>query len=480
MKRISFSLLLCLIISPLVKAQGIVPNPVKIQSKGDRFVFSSINIHVGNFNSRNGDILVDALVRRGLKARVIADKKSANVLLLIDENIDSLKHEGYVLDISKHRVTIKASNTKGILYGMNSFLQLLDNKDVPIPCVYIEDEPRFKWRAFMIENNFRFRELSQIRNILDKMSLYKMNVFYWDITTFDGLGIELQKYSSLRKKNTTKFYSHRDIKEILEYAEVLGITIIPVIDIYRIIFEVNQHDLLKDRDKNISNAIKSCFSSIIKENKLCDFVEEIFIETIKLFPSPVVHITNNKIDYSVYEKYKSIDSLVYQDNKKKQYSLVDVNLINKVSKLIEKHDRRMSINSSIFKNYDENNNVDIILDSIKNLSGNIVVHLSKEHINFLTDFLSKGCDVILDNEYSNLDYTFLSLNHIYNSDLSLGDNRLKKILGLSLHFLEDQNEIKRDFKGDILTFLGLYSELNWTYKHRKNYNTFVKRLGVRG
>ena len=110
-----------------------------------------------------------------------------------------------------------------------------------IPCVRIEDRPRFKWRGFMLDVSRHFFSKAEVETVLDLMALHKLNTFHWHLTDDQGWRIEIKKYPRLTEvgawrpgvgfnfsSNATTaygpdgryggFYTQDDIREVVKYA----------------------------------------------------------------------------------------------------------------------------------------------------------------------------------------------------------------------------------------------------------------------
>src|SRR5208282_2318771 len=119
----------------------------------------------------------------------------------------ALGTEGYQLAMNSEAVFIRAATTAGLFYGAQTLLQLLPpeifstnpvtNTDWQMPCVQIEDWPRFKWRGLMLDVSRHFFSKSEVETILDAMALHKLNVFHWHLTDDQGWRIKLKKYPRL-------------------------------------------------------------------------------------------------------------------------------------------------------------------------------------------------------------------------------------------------------------------------------------------
>ncbi len=186
-------------------------------------------------------------------------------ILLTTKNANTnLGPEGYELIVATNSVVIRAPTQAGLFYGVQTLFQLLPPQiyssnlvqDVTwqIPCVQIEDWPRFKWRGFMLDVSRHFFNKAEVETFLDAMAMHKMNVFHWHLTDDQGWRIEIKKYPKLTAhrrvasgrrvwipdpNSTTAygpdgryggFYTQDDIREVVKYAAARHITIVPEIE----------------------------------------------------------------------------------------------------------------------------------------------------------------------------------------------------------------------------------------------------------
>ena len=63
-----------------------------------------------------------------------------------------------------------------------------------LPCVSIEDEPRFAYRGMMLDVCRYFMDVDFIKKQLDLMAMFKMNYFHWHLTDDHLWTIEVKKY----------------------------------------------------------------------------------------------------------------------------------------------------------------------------------------------------------------------------------------------------------------------------------------------
>ncbi len=86
-------------------------------------------------------------------------------------------HESYMLTVNSDGVLISASSEAGLFYGIQSLLQMVENR-TSIPFVKIEDAPRFSYRGgAMIDCSRHFVSLDFLKKQIDLMAYYKLNRF---------------------------------------------------------------------------------------------------------------------------------------------------------------------------------------------------------------------------------------------------------------------------------------------------------------
>ena len=99
------------------------------------------------------------------------------------EHADAIKtlstDESYSLTIAAPRITIRAATVYGAMYAMESLVQLVDGAKVN--ATVVDDEPRFAFRATMIDTARHWYPLPAIKQHLDSMAAVKMNVLHWHL-----------------------------------------------------------------------------------------------------------------------------------------------------------------------------------------------------------------------------------------------------------------------------------------------------------
>jgi len=172
----------------------------------------------------------------------------------------SLEPEEYRIEVSRIAAKVTASSHNGFLYALSTLRQMMPveiyrgktvtGADWSIPCCTIKDKPRFAYRGLHLDVARHFYTVDQVKRYLDVAAIYKINQFHWHLTEDQGWRIEIKKYPRLtevgafragtqqtydRSKNDGKryggYYTQDQVREIVDYAAGLGITVIPEIDL---------------------------------------------------------------------------------------------------------------------------------------------------------------------------------------------------------------------------------------------------------
>ena len=156
--------------------------------------------------------------------------------------------ESYRLVASTEGVEISAATPVGIFRGIQTLRQLLPagiehhmqwgNGPWTVPAVSISDYPRFAWRGAMLDVSRHFFTVHEVKQYIDILALYKMNVLHLHLADDQGWRIEIKSRPQLVAQGSGMqvaggpggFFTQEDYAEIVRYAAQRYITIVPEID----------------------------------------------------------------------------------------------------------------------------------------------------------------------------------------------------------------------------------------------------------
>ncbi|XP_066249333.1 beta-hexosaminidase subunit alpha-like isoform X2 [Euwallacea similis] len=146
--------------------------------------------------------------------------------------------ESYRLWLLPNRKELQAASIWGILRGLETFSHLVYKSDngqsLRLNATMIKDFPRYKHRGLLIDTSRHFIPLDKIFLTLDAMSYNKMNVLHWHIVDDQSFPYVSTKFPELSDKGAynryTKVYFPEDIRDVIEYARLRGIRVLPEFD----------------------------------------------------------------------------------------------------------------------------------------------------------------------------------------------------------------------------------------------------------
>jgi hexosaminidase len=160
----------------------------------------------------------------------------------------SLGDEGYELSVTRDSVRIVAYRPAGLFRATQTLRQLLpasieshmriENATWTIPAVTIADQPRFAWRGAMLDVARHFFTVREVKQFIDLLAMYKLNVFHIHLSDDQGWRIEIKSRPELTSIGSRSqvaggpggFYTQAEYAEIVRYAQERYILIVPEID----------------------------------------------------------------------------------------------------------------------------------------------------------------------------------------------------------------------------------------------------------
>ena len=200
---------------------------ISVQKKDGRVYNYATNI-IRRITDKTGVFINEGFPRLNAKSTTI--KVEFDKIEKLGIHVD----ESYVLEVKEQEVLIKAKTDVGAIRALETVVQLItfDEEKFFIPGVLIKDSPRFVWRGLMIDVARHFQPVYVIKRNLRAMAALKMNVFHWHLSDDQGYRIESKVFPKLHKEASDDlYYTHSEIKNVIHYANSLGIRVIPEIDV---------------------------------------------------------------------------------------------------------------------------------------------------------------------------------------------------------------------------------------------------------
>ncbi len=340
----------CTSTPPTVKEISIVPVTSQLEETQGIFELkgsATIGVTDPNLKPAAEYLLSILAPATGYELKVVDGE--GTITLSLDQIAD--KEGAYTFNSTPTHINITGNTYAGVIAGIETFRQLLPNEiecdeevrgmSWGIPTVNITDVPRYEWRGMMLDVSRHFYTVEEVKNFLDVMALYKMNKFHWHLTDDQGWRIEIKKYPLLTEKGAWRtfnshdrdciyraknennpdmelnpeliqvvegdtlyggFYTQDDIRDVVAYAQVRGIDIIPEIDMPgHMLAGVSNYDGVSCFSET---GWGHTFSSPVcpgKESAM-EFCKNIYEEVIELFPYEYVHVGGDEVEKSNWKK----------------------------------------------------------------------------------------------------------------------------------------------------------------------------------
>ena len=297
------------------KELDIIPMPRSVEYHRGTFTLSPETKFYASLSPESKQALARYLEGTALGQVAFADEATGNdsIELTLCDTATVPEAEGYRLEIGKKGIHLSASTETGIFYGIQTLLQLLNNGDgKSLPAVTIADSPRFPYRGMHLDVSRHFYDKEFVKKQLDAMAYFKMNRLHWHLTDGAGWRIEIKKYPRLTSfaawrpfeklndwwtggrtfcdqddpRAVGGYYTQDDIREVVAYAAERHITVIPEIEMPGHSEEV----LATYPELSCSGKPYVDADYCIGNEKTFEFLENVLLEVMDLFPSEYIHI----------------------------------------------------------------------------------------------------------------------------------------------------------------------------------------------
>ena len=160
--------------------------------------------------------LINQLLTSFFDVKIRTDK-SDDYNLIIKRKIH-LEKESYTLEINTKSIEISSPDIYGIRHAMQSLRQIkFFHKDnsIGLPTLKIEDSPRFTYRGFLLDISRHFYSKEKILQVLDVLSLLKLNYFELRLTDDEGWRIEIPDLPELTEIGAKRGYTENERDKLI-------------------------------------------------------------------------------------------------------------------------------------------------------------------------------------------------------------------------------------------------------------------------
>ena len=322
-----------------VQTINVVPYPNEVQVKSGAFCVAGADVKYDAAADERTKALIEAFAQQlslvtGAESAVSED--NGEIEFILDAE---MPHEAYTLNVTKKGVEVKASGLNGFNYAIQTIKQMLPvevygkvaaaDKSWTLPCVKINDAPRFGYRGLHMDVSRHFFDMDEVKRYLDIMEIHKLNTLHWHLTDDQGWRLEIKKYPRLTEVGAVRkqtlvghlfdsevydgtpygegcYFTQEQVREILDYAAGKGITVIPEIDLPGHMLAA----LAAYPELGCTGGPYDVWGKwgvaddvlCVGKEKTMQFLEDVLTEVCELFPAEYIHIGGDECPKVRWEK----------------------------------------------------------------------------------------------------------------------------------------------------------------------------------
>jgi hexosaminidase len=461
-----------------------IPKPVSVTVTGDAFEFTRQTVvyfseDVDGLQQTAEYLAFELNKVFGTGSTVMSSEKkpATGIYLSVNNNSNDLAKEGYVLEIGKKLISINANSVAGCFNGIQTLLQTIPagyTMDSPLEIATgtIRDYPEYEYRGAMLDVARHFFNVEEVKKFIDYLAIYKMNILHLHLSDDQGWRIEIKSWPKLTEIGGSTevgggaggFFTQEQYTEIVNYARIRNITIIPEIDMpghtnaaLASYAELN----CNGKATELYTGTEVGFSTLCTDKEITyKFVDDVVKEIAAITPGPYFHIGGDESHVTALEDY--------------------IPFINRVQEIVLSHGKKVI-------GWDEIANANLVegatvqfWDNVKNTGM----------------ALEKGAQVIvspasrayLDMQYDSTTVLglhwagYIEVDHGYSwnpTDLVPGMTR-DRILGIEAPLWSETVTNLDEVEFMVFPRLPGYAEIGWTKSEERDWDEYKIRLAQHG
>lgn len=410
--------------------------------------------------------------------------------------------EQYTLIVDEHSVTISAPRHRGIFYGLQTLRQLIpaESPDV-VPAVEIRDRPRFPYRGMHLDVGRHFFPVSFVKQYIDLIAMYKMNTFHWHLTEDQGWRIEIKRYPRLtqigayRKETMFEknfdpyigdgiphggFYTQDEIREVVEYAQQRYVTVIPEIEMpghATAALAAYPEFACTEGPIEVSTKWGVHYDIYCPKEETFTFIENVLTEVIDLFPSQYIHIGGDEVPKERWQESQVAQEVIRREGLADEQELQSY-FIRRIEAFLLQHDRRLIGWDEILEG---GLAPEATVMSWRGMEGGVeaaqqghdVIMTPNSHVYFDHYQGDRESEPLAIGGYSPLDDVY----RLEPVPEELTDEEARHVLGAQGNVWTEYMKTTDYVEYMVLPRMLALSEVVWSPKEARNWDSFVQRLG---
>ncbi len=334
---------------------NLMPMPSTVQmGTGQLAITQSFSVVVAGAHDVSLDRGVERFVAQlsaqtGIPFRAKPGAANAALSVHVDRGREAIQklgeNESYELTISETGAKLTAPTPLGALYGLQTFLQLVQPSatSFAVPAVTIKDQPRFPWRGLLIDVSRHFIPLDVLKRNVDGMAAVKMNVLHWHLSDDQGFRVESKKFPKLHEMGSEGlYYTQSEIREFIAYAHDRGIRVVPEFDTpgHSRSWFAGYPELASGPGPFQVNAEGPDAVTDPTQENTYKFLDKFVDEMAKLFPDAYFHIGGDEVNGKFWDANPKIQAFIHAHGMKNNQDL-QAYYNQRLQKILTKHHKLM-------------------------------------------------------------------------------------------------------------------------------------------
>ena len=374
---------------------------------------------------------------------------------------------------------MKPIQKQGLFYGIKTLEQLLPltipegsvaDTALAIGPATITDYPRYGYRGSMLDVARHFFDMDVVKQYIDYLARYKMNVLHLHLSDDQGWRIEIKSWPKLTEIGGSTevgggeggYYTQAQYKDLVAYAAERFMIIVPEIDMpgHTNAALASYPELnCNGKARELYTGTEVGFSTLCTDKEVVyQFADDVIRELAELTPSPYIHVGGDESHVTAKPDY--------------------IKFVNRMQEIVTKHQKTMV-------GWDE--------ITLANLAPTAIPQYWSSEEN-ARNAIEKNLQVIMSpakrmyldmkyNEETKLGLTWaamIEVNDAYEWDPEEMEEVIKdeNILGIEAPLWSETIDSMDDIEFLLFPRITAYAEIGWTPKGQRDWEDYKKRLGI--
>ncbi|WP_430405695.1 glycoside hydrolase family 20 protein [Fluviicola sp.] len=321
----------------------VFPQPIKLEQTTDKFVFNGrLTVDETQIPKDLFPYFQELFGRQFIHLEAVPSKQATIRLNRIQTFVYT---EGYNLTVSNSGIDIQYSNDESLRNAFQTLNQLIQNPK-ELAGVTVSDQPAFSYRGVHLDCSRHFFTINELKKFIDQMAKLKFNRFHWHLTDDQGWRIEIKKYPKLTSVGAWRdstlighfskqpveydhqkyggFYTQEEAKELVRFAQIRGIEIIPEIEMpghARAALAAYPELSCTGQQLPVVGTWGVFDDVFCSQEKTRSFLKDVLDEVMEIFPSHVIHIGGDECPKVNWEKCPKCKAIMTENKLKTSHEL---------------------------------------------------------------------------------------------------------------------------------------------------------------